>query len=237
MEIGSKEWKAIIIEGAREFGITVHPHQADLFARHAAVLIRWNQKMNLTSIVSPIDMAVRHYLDSVIPIPYIKPYASLLDVGSGAGFPGIPLKIMLPSMQVTLLEAKRKKVSFLRHIIQVLNLKNMLAEQARFEALAHDPIYRETFDVVIGRAFSNLEHLVHGALPLLSTGGVIVAPKGREVENELQITKVGDCESVGLQVEPKIGGNISLKIVVIKYTLPHFSLPRSLVILEKRCSQ
>ena len=236
MNIGSKKWKAIIVEGAREFGITVHPHQAELFARHAATLIRWNQKMNLTSIVTPIDMAVKHYLDSIIPIPYIKSYTSLLDVGSGAGFPGIPLKIMLPSLQVILLEAKRKKVSFLRHVIQVLNLKHTLAEQARFEVLAHDPIKQDTFDVIVGRAFSSLERLVNEALPLLSTGGVIVALKGRKVENELQINKEGDFESVGLQVEPKIGGDTSLEIEVIKYSLPHFSSARSLVILKKRRS-
>ena len=172
-----------------------------------------------------------HYLDSIIPISYIQLDASLLDVGSGAGFPGIPLKIMLPSLQVTLLEAKRKKVSFLRHVIQVMELTHTLAEQIRFEMLAKDAAKRETFDVIVSRAFTCLERLVVGALPLLSKHGIIIALKGKDIERELQ-RRIGDHTYLDWQVTSDLGETISLEMECKRFSLPVLDMSRVLIVFR-----
>lgn len=233
MDIGTKEWKTLIIDGAREFGITVRPYQAHLFARHAATLLHWNRKMNLTSIVNPVDMAVKHYLDSIIPVSQIKSNASLLDVGSGAGFPGLPLKIMLPSLQVTFLDAKRKKVNFLRHVIQTMDLKHTVAEQARFETLTHNAAKRKTFDVLVSRAFSSLERLVNGAVPLLSKDGIIIALKGTDIEKELQGRTRGHTHSDWVVPTDK-GETICLEMELKRFSLPILDVSRTLIVFRRR---
>jgi len=109
MDIGSVEWKEMIAEGAQRLGIDVQTGQLDQFAVHALALKEWNRKINLTAIDSPVDMAVKHFLDCIVSSRYIEPDGKLLDVGSGAGFPGIPLKVMMPSLNVTLVDATRKR--------------------------------------------------------------------------------------------------------------------------------
>ena len=138
MNIGAQAWKNTIVEGARELGIAVSAAQADQFAAHALILKAWNRKINLTAIHAPMDMAVKHFLDSIIPSRHIRPGSRLLDVGSGAGFPGIPLKVMLPSLDVTLVDATRKKVSFLSHVIQALHLSRISAIHSRLEDLQQE---------------------------------------------------------------------------------------------------
>ena len=158
MDIGSQAWKDTIVEGAEQLGIDVQAGQADQFAAHALILKEWNQKINLTAIDSPMDMAVKHFLDSIISSRYIKPGSRLLDVGSGAGFPGIPLKVMIPSLDVILVDATRKKVSFLNHVIRRLHLSHITAIHSRIEDLQQE--WEGRFDVIVCRAFSSLDDFV-----------------------------------------------------------------------------
>jgi len=164
-------------------GIQVQAAQADQFATHAILLKEWNQKINLTAIDSPMDMAVKHFLDSIIPFSHLTPGSRLLDVGSGAGFPGIPLKVMLPSLSVTLVDATRKKVSFLNHVIQQLHLSGISAIHSRVENLGRE---REgTFDIIVCRAFSSLTDFAEKSLPLLAPDGLLMAFKGKNLEPDL----------------------------------------------------
>ena len=113
MQVGSTKWKNVIYDRVKDLDIQIDRGKIDQFGIHASELLKWSQKINLTTISDPLEIAVKHFLDSIAPARFIPPDTSLLDVGSGGGFPGIPLKITIPSLSVTLIDASRKKVSFL----------------------------------------------------------------------------------------------------------------------------
>ena len=133
-EIGSRQWQKLIMDGARQLGIAIDEHICAAFATHAAELIHWNRKINLTAITDPRDIAVRHFIDSLVPAKFIPNGARLLDIGSGAGFPGLPLKIVKPSLSVFLIDGTRKKINFLKHMIRSLNLDQSEARHIRAES-------------------------------------------------------------------------------------------------------
>ena len=230
MEIGSPEWKEIIVEGAQHLGIAVQPGQADQFAMHAIALKEWNQKINLTAIESPMDMAIKHFLDSIIPFSYITPGSRLLDVGSGAGFPGIPLKVMLPSLNVILVDATRKKVSFLNHVIQQLHLSDISAVHSRVENLQQQ---REgEFDMIVCRAFSSLNGFVEKSLPLLAPDGLLMAFKGKNLKPDL--SQVSTSQEAGKTfLVPGNDPNRRLKMKFIHFNLPFLDLSRTLILLHR----
>ena len=229
MDIGSIEWKEVIVSGAREMGITVHAGQAEQFAAHALILKEWNQKMNLTAIASPMDMAVKHFLDSIVSSRYIEPENRLLDVGSGAGFPGIPLKVMIPSLKVTLVDATRKKVSFLNHVIRQLHLERIAAIHSRIENLAR--IQEDIFDVIVCRAFSSLGDFVEKSLPLLAPGGLLIAFKGRELGADLDPVSTQGAGDVFF-VAGK-GNPTELQMRCVNVKLPILNLSRTLILLHR----
>ena len=126
MEIGTNEWSNFLIDQAKTIGIDFDRTQNRLFSAHAAELIKWNRKINLTTLTDPIEVASNHFLDSLVPARFIPTHAAmLLDIGSGGGFPGLPLKVLLPELSVTLIDASRKKISFLKHVIRTLKLDNI----------------------------------------------------------------------------------------------------------------
>ncbi|MFO7494878.1 MAG: 16S rRNA (guanine(527)-N(7))-methyltransferase RsmG, partial [Desulfobacterales bacterium] len=185
MMIGSSDWQHVIRDAANRLGVEIGAAATEKFAVHARELLRWNQKMNLTAITDPAAMALKHFVDAVAALRVLPPGGRLLDIGSGAGFPGIPLKIARPALAVTLVDASRRKVSFLNHLIHTLTLEEAVARHVRVEALAADPHYAGRFDVVICRAFSDLAGFVAAGLPLLAPGGRLVAMKGRTAEAEV----------------------------------------------------
>jgi len=156
------------------------------FLRYRQELLDWNTRINLTAITDPEEVLFKHFLDSLsLLLAYDKPQCRLLDIGSGAGFPGLPLKIVRPQWQVTLLEATGKKVTFLRHMIEALQLEGVEAVHGRAEELAHSQEYRASFDVVTARAVASLPTLLEYAAPFCRVGGQIILPKKGELAKEL----------------------------------------------------
>jgi 16S rRNA (guanine527-N7)-methyltransferase len=156
------------------------------FLRYRQELLDWNTRINLTAITDPEEVLFKHFLDSLsLLLAYDKPQCRLLDIGSGAGFPGLPLKIVRPQWQVTLLEATGKKVTFLRHMIEVLQLEGVEAVHGRAEELAHNGSFRASFDVVTARAVASLPMLLEYAAPFCRVGGQIILPKKGELAEEV----------------------------------------------------
>ena len=152
----------------------------------------------------------------------------LLDMGSGGGFPGIPLKIMIPSLSVTLIDASRKKVNFLKHVIRMLGLENIEACHIRAEDLSRDSISNNTYDVIISRALSSLVNFVQMSLPLLSKDGFIIAMKGKMSVKKVESTLSLIMKKSDIQKNSRSNFNLILK----KYRLPYLKSERSIVILK-----
>ena len=219
MKIGSREWQQLIIEGARHLGLAIDEGVTAQFAAHAAELIKWNRKINLTAITDPREIAVKHFLDSLALTPFTPEGARLLDIGSGAGFPGIPLKIIKPSLSVLMIDGNRKKVNFLKHILRTLCLENIGALQIRAENLAKKPAYANSFDVIISRALSDLAPFVKNALPLLAPQGTIMAMKGKVDSKELDAMRAAVPQD-------------RYALLVENYRLPSINASRSIVIIK-----
>jgi len=161
---------------------------------YLAELKVWNSRMNLTAIETDEDVVTRHFLDSLTPYRLITGATRLLDAGTGAGFPGIPLKLVKPDLRVTLLDSVTKKVLFMRHIIRTLGLgPDIEAVAARLEDKAVVKKYAGAFDCVISRAFTNLPDFVEMGLPYLAPGGMLIAMKGPKAKEELVTVDLDAC--------------------------------------------
>lgn len=179
-----------LAEGARAFGLALDAAQLAAFARYRALLLDWNRRVNLTSITSPDAVLTRHFLDSLSVALAVPPTVragvpALLDVGSGAGFPGLPLAIAFPEWQVALLEATGKKVRFLEHVMAELGLTNVRAVQGRAEEIARIPTHRGRYDLVAARALAPLPTLLEYCQPFACVGGVTIALKKGDLAEEL----------------------------------------------------
>jgi len=177
-----------------ELGLALDATALERFEAFRALLIEWNQRFNLTRVTDPDEIERRLFLDSLALSPLlqrhhiasrVKGNLRLVDVGSGAGFPGLPLKIADPSIELTLIDATAKKVGFLDEAIRVLGLSEARAAHGRSEELAHDPSYRSAFDVVIARAVAKLPVLIELCMPFCGPRGWGLFPKGRDIEEEV----------------------------------------------------
>lgn len=189
MHIFSKQttlqFKTHIKNGSNHLGIKVSEDQADQMIRFAKELILWNKKINLTAIKDPLLIAEKHFIDSIAILPFFKNETTLMDMGAGGGFPGIPLKIMRPWLNIVLVDASRKKVNFLKHVIRTLHLANIEAIHSRVEDLLQGDTYKNKFDAVISRAFTDLSGFAELAAPFLTKDGSIYAMKGKQAEKEI----------------------------------------------------
>jgi 16S rRNA (guanine527-N7)-methyltransferase len=173
-------------EGLQQLGLNLSEQQREQFLRYREELLDWNTRINLTAITNPDEVLVKHFLDSLsLLLVYDRPAARLLDVGTGAGFPGLALKIVRPEWQVVLLEATGKKVTFLRHVIETLRLTGVEAIHGRAEELAHKPQYRAAFNVVTARAVATLPTLLEYSAPFCRVRGEIILLKKGEIAEEL----------------------------------------------------
>lgn len=162
--------------------------QMDRMMIHASELMKWNQKFNLTAIDDPVGVAEKHFFDSIAASTFLGNEQRIADIGSGGGFPGIPIKIMNPSMNIVMVDASQKKVNFLKHVIRSLGLENIDAIHARVEHLQTQGNYASSFDAVISRAFTNLDRFVGLTSFLLHENGKIYAMKGKLLHSELTET-------------------------------------------------
>lgn len=175
-----------LIAGARALGIILSAEQVDLFSAFLEELLFWNRRMNLVAEASPQEIVIKHFLDSLTSVSFItRKEGSLLDIGTGAGFPGIPLRIAIPALRVSLLEASRKKTSFLKHLIRSLSLEGTTIIHKRVEESLQEEMYRSCFDTVISRAAMNFSALLTTAGYFLTQGGVLIAMKGVNIERPL----------------------------------------------------
>lgn len=188
---------ALLMRSVADCGLALLPEQVAAFARLGDELLAWNRRINLTAITRQDEIVIKHFLDSLTLVPLLRGTETVLDIGSGAGFPAIPLKIALPELTVVTVDSVLKKVHFQRHISRVLGLKGITALHARVEDL-HESHPRH-FQVVMSRAFASLESFATLAAPLLAPEGIILAMKGAEGEKE--VDAAASClERLGLSV-------------------------------------
>lgn len=217
---------AVLSKEARRLGLKLGDSQLELFWRYYQELRAWNERLNLTTIVEWEDVQIQHFLDSlsaalVLPdAAQSSPYA-MVDVGSGGGFPGVPLKILLSHARLTLVESVAKKAAFLRHLVQVLGLEGVEVLAMRAEEAGRDPLHREAYDLALARAVAPLPVLVEYTLPMLHLGGRLIAHKGREAAEEVAAARAA-CAILGGEVRE-----------VRPVILPGMQGPRHLVVVEK----
>ncbi len=169
-----------------EMNIDISDLQLESFERYYELLISWNKKINLTSIIDKDEVIIKHFADSISLLRYMDIGSlSLLDVGTGGGFPGIPLKIMCPSCKVVLLESLNKRIMFLESVIKELGLEKISTVNGRAEDIAFDKLYRERFDVVVSRAVANLSTLSEYCIPFVKRDGSFISYKGGDIGTEL----------------------------------------------------
>lgn len=181
------ENRKLLISGARLLGVSLDTSKVKAFMRLLAALERWNQRMNLTALREGRSIIVQHFLDSLTLVKHLPERVNLLDIGSGAGFPGIPLKIARPRFEVVLLEASRKKTYFHRHIIRSLNLSGIRSVWGRSDQEKMKTVLGNRFDVVVSRAVSPLEILLEDAVHFLHTGGIIIAMRGKDTKVPIRL--------------------------------------------------
>lgn len=181
----------ILKNAAEEYGISLSDTQLRQFDRYQELLVEWNQKMNLTALTEPKDVAIKHMIDSVSVYDekWFSEGMSVIDVGTGAGFPGLPLKILCPSLKVTLLDSLNKRVKFLETVVSELGLSDIVCVHARAEEAARQKQYREKFDAVVSRAVARLPILAEYDLPFVRVGGFFAAMKGAKYEEEAEEAK------------------------------------------------
>ena len=214
---------------AASLDVALDDRARERFDRYRSLLLDWNRRFNLTRVTDPVDIEVKLFADALAIVPIIRRYRAgrpatkplrLIDVGSGAGFPGLPLKIVEPELEVTLLEATGKKVAFLDAAIAALELDGVRAIHARAEDAAHDPALRARFDVVTARGVARLPALVELCLPFCRVGGWGIFPKGSETADE--VARAGPALDA-------LGGRL---IDVVSLPIPELS-GTTLVIVEQ----
>lgn len=175
-------------EVAKEYGLELTSDQISAFNRYYELLVEWNEKINLTAITEPREVAIKHIVDSLscYQKELFTGQVSLIDVGTGAGFPGLPLKIFYPELKLTLLDSLNKRVKFLQLVVDELGLKDVEVIHARSEEAARNKKYREKFDLVTARAVARLPIICEYCLPFVKQGGTFIALKGRQYEEEIQ---------------------------------------------------
>jgi len=215
------ENREILLRGAETFGIDLTGGTIQAFDIYLRELLKWNQKINLTAIRTEKGIVIKHFLDSLSVCPHIPSHASLLDVGSGAGFPGIPLKMVQPSIQVTLVDSVRKKVDFQKHVVRLLGLRGIEAVHGRVQEgkVVHGMAGR--FDMAISRAFSDTATFLHVSHLLLKRGGMAIAMRGKTTEEDLENLSKEEGRRYRLQNH-------------ISFDLPFSNFERTILLFEKQ---
>ena len=209
------KWETILKQEAKKEEIFLKKEEIELFKKYLFLIEEWNKKINITSIKNQEEVAIKHFIDSLLVLNYVPLSGRVADIGTGGGFPGIPLKIAEPSLEIFLIEPIRKRANFLRTVISNLSLKKITVFNGRAENFNE----KEKFDFTISRALSNIKTFCELSLPLLKPGGYLVAMKGKETEKEIASLK-------SLEKKIKVIKNI-------RFELPQKSGARSIIVLKK----
>ncbi|MBO6233372.1 MAG: 16S rRNA (guanine(527)-N(7))-methyltransferase RsmG [Clostridia bacterium] len=211
----------LIEEYSNQLQIKLNEKQKEQFYNYMKLLIEWNEKINLTAIVEPKEIVLKHFVDSLTISKYIKENSYIADVGTGAGFPGIPLKILRTDIKVVLVDSLNKRIKFLDEVINKLELSNIKTIHSRAEEFGQNKEYREKFDIVTSRAVANLATLSEYLLPLAKIEGKCLCMKGPDIEEEIKN---------GENAIEILGGTIEN---IYQFNLPQSDIKRTIIEIEK----
>ena len=215
------EFFKLFDEYAKSMNMTIDEDKIKKFYLYMQLLIEWNEKINLTAITEPKEVIIKHFIDSLSIWGEIKDNSKIIDVGTGAGFPGIPLKIYNDTLNVTLLDSLNKRINFLNEVVETLGLENVETCHGRAEDFGHRKEYREQYDLCTSRAVANLSTLSEYCVPFVKIGGQFVSYKSGNVDNELRESE----KAIRI-----LGGEIGK---VCSFVLPETDFARTLVPIKK----
>lgn len=215
--------QSILEKGFEELGLEYNDLMIDQFERYKLLLQEWNQKINITTITDDEGIYIKHFLDSAVILKsgVIKGNQKIIDVGTGGGFPGLPIKILNPDVEMTLFDSLNKRLKFLDEVIEELGLKNIETLHGRAEEYGRKEGYRESFDIVVSRAVASLNTLSEYCIPFVKKGGYFIAMKGPEVDEEVETAS---------NAIKKLGGKIVEKKDV---HIPFSDLNHNILIIKK----
>ena len=215
------EFKDELIIQAKKIDVILDEEQIKKFYKYMELLLEWNEKINLTAIVEPRDVILKHFVDSLTICKELQKNKTLADIGTGAGFPGIPVKILRPDLDITLIDSLNKRVNFLTMVIEVLKLEKIIALHGRIEDFGKNKKYREKFDYVTSRAVANLSTLSEYMIPLAKIGGKCICMKGSNIDEELKNAE---------KAIKTLGGKIEK---VDTFLLPDTDMGRNIILIKK----
>ena len=216
-----KTFKIKLKENAEEIGVLLDEESLVKLYKYKDLVLEWNEKINLTAITDEREFAVKHFIDSITINKYIEPKKTIIDIGTGAGFPGIPLKILNKDNKVVLFDSLNKRLKVLEDIIEKIELENVETLHGRAEETFKNKQHREKYDIAVSRAVAALNVLVELMLPAVKVGGICICMKGNNAEEEIKEAKKAIKE---------LGGDI---IKVEKLILPELNLERNIIIIKK----
>lgn len=215
-----EEFKSELIKQLKKIDIEIDEEKVIKFYKYMNLLIEWNKKINLTAIVEEKDIIIKHFLDSLTISKYINRNQKVMDIGTGAGFPGIPLKIVQENINMNLVDSLNKRITFLNEVVNKIELKNIVAIHSRAEDLAKIEEHREKYDIVVSRAVAKLNTLLEYMMPFIKVGGTCICMKGSNIE-ELEESKKA-IEILGGKLEK-----------VDEIVLPNTDIKRNNIIIKK----
>ena len=201
--------------------IELNEEQIGKFYDYMNLLIEWNEKINLTAITEPKEIIIKHFVDSLTISKNIKAGAQVIDVGTGAGFPGIPLKIYRDDIEIVLLDSLNKRINFLNDVIEKISLTKISTVHGRAEELGHNKKYREKFDVSTSRAVANMATLSEYLIPFVKINGIVIMMKGSEVKQEIEESK----KAINI-----LGGSVTN---TEEFNLPNTEIKRNIILIKK----
>ena len=210
-----------LAEKARKIGIDITQDNVERFYEYMNLLLEWNEKINLTAITEPNEVILKHFIDSITINKYLKEANTIMDIGTGAGFPGIPLKIINFNKKFTLVDSLNKRINYLKEVCQKLRLNEVECLHARAEELASNKTYREQYDVVTSRAVARLSTLLEYMLPFVKVGGRCICMKGANPKEEIEEAK---------KAVEVLGGRIEK---IDNFILPDSEMERNIIVIEK----